>query len=448
MNAHKNPSNGRFLLGCIADDVTGATDLATNLVQGGMRVVQVMEIADANECSDPSDDDFDDDIAGLEQVDAIVVALKSRSIERTDAIDQSVAALRWLRGLGATRFYFKYCSTFDSTDNGNIGPVAEALMDELAVEQTIFCPAFPGAGRTVYQGHLFVGEKLLSESGLQHHPLNPMTDSNLVRVLGRQSTREVGLLCHESMSESVKTCRQKMDCLADAGVSLVVTDCCNDDHLSVLAEAVSAMPLLTGGSGLGRYLPSAYRNVGLFASKESATRLPSATGRKLILAGSCSPATQSQVEWMRGRCEIWSVDVAALMEDPEALLARVITWASATGPNDTLLVTSSSNPEQVMSLQRQFGTQEVAGEVEQLLSRVAKTLVCELQVRQLVLAGGETSGAIVRELNIQKLRIGPEICPGVPWTETVGVEPTLALALKSGNFGDENFFQAALEMLR
>ncbi|KAA1260180.1 hypothetical protein LF1_27190 [Rubripirellula obstinata] len=435
MSDQQTQLDRRPVLGCIADDVTGATDLATNLTQGGMRVVQVMGVP------------AKEDVAGLEDVDAVVVALKSRSIDKADAIDQSLAALRWLAGLGASRFYFKYCSTFDSTDQGNIGPVAEALMDELGVKQTIFCPAFPGAGRTVYQGHLFVGDKLLSESGLQDHPLNPMTDSNLLRVLGRQSKRSVGLLSHESIGESSQACLEKMSELADEGVSFVVTDCCHDDHLATLAEAVAAMPLITGGSGLARYLPSAYRSAGVLAVGESKTCLPTAKGRKLILAGSCSPATQGQVKWMRGRCEIWSVDVEALMENPAAEFDRVIAWATATKPDDTLLVTSTSSPQQVVTLQQQYGSGQVANAIEKLLACVAKTLVSDLGFRQLVLAGGETSGAIVRELGIQKLRIGPEICAGVPWTETVGVEPGLALALKSGNFGGENFFAVALEML-
>lgn len=435
MNDQPTQLDRRLVLGCIADDVTGATDLATNLSQGGLHVVQVMGVPRK------------DDVAGMEGADAIVVALKSRSIDKADAIEQSLAALRWLSGLGAQRFYFKYCSTFDSTDQGNIGPVAEALMDELSANQTIFCPAFPGAGRTVYQGHLFVFDKLLSESGLQDHPLNPMTDSNLLRVLRRQSTQEVGLLSHETINESAEACRQRMASLANDGKSLVVTDACHDDHLAILAEAVSGMPLVTGGSGLARYLPPAYRDAGIMAASESATCLPSATGRKLILAGSCSPATQNQVKWMQARCEIWTVDVAALMNDPATELARVVDWVSSTDTEATLLVTSTSSPDQVASLQQQYGAQRVAGEIEKLLACVAKMLVDQLGFRQLVLAGGETSGAIVRELGVRKLRIGPEICAGVPWTETVDFEPAIALALKSGNFGGEDFFAVALEML-
>lgn len=435
MSNQRTQLDRRPVLGCIADDVTGATDLATNLTQGGMRVVQVMGVPAQS------------DIAGLEDVDAVVVALKSRSIDKEDAVDLSLTALRWLGELGAARFYFKYCSTFDSTNQGNIGPVAEALIDELDVKQTIFCPAFPAAGRTVYQGHLFVGDKLLNESGLQDHPLNPMTDANLLRVLGWQTNRKVGLLSHESVGQSSQTCRQKMAELADEGVSFVVTDCCHDDHLATLADAVSAMPLVTGGSGLARYLPAAYRSAGILSACASTTCLPTAKGRKLILAGSCSPATQSQVKWMQARCEICTVDVAALMNDPTAELDRVIAWAAATGANETLLVTSTSNPETVSSLQQQYGIERVANQIEKLLACVACVFVSKLGFRQLVLAGGETSGAIVRELGIKKLRIGPEICPGVPWTETVGVEPVLALALKSGNFGGEDFFATALEML-
>ncbi len=423
------------LLGCIADDVTGATDLAINLVQGGMRVVQVLGVPDSTTLSATGD------------VDAIVVALKSRSIVKRDAIAISIESLRALKQLGATRFYFKYCSTFDSTEDGNIGPVAESLVNELGVAQTIFCPAFPRAGRTVYRGHLFVGEKFLSESGMQHHPLNPMTDSNLVRFLTKQTSGEVGLLSYDTIADSAQRCTEQLTMLADRGISMVITDACDNSHLETLARAVTGMELVTGGSGLARYLPQAYRDAGLLTSTEFTPHMPAVPGRNLIMAGSCSGATNRQVQWMGSRCPAWHIDIDALMQDESSALAKLKSWANDSGSHETLMVTSTSAPDRVAAIQDRHGRVEAAGVIERFMARAALMLVHESNVRRLVLAGGETSGAVVRELGIRMLRIGPEICAGVPWTETIGTEPKLALALKSGNFGDENFFATALEKL-
>ncbi len=372
------------VLGCIADDVTGATDLSINLVQGGLRVVQMLGVPDAQQLSE------------VENVDAIVIALKTRSVPRNDAITESLNALRALICHGVPRYYFKYCSTFDSTRDGNIGPVAEALMHELDVRQTIFCPAFPRAGRTVYRGHLFVGDQLLNESGMQAHPLNPMTDANLVRVLSQQATGSVGLLSYETIHAGSSACRSRLAELLDQGVSLVITDSCDNEQLTTLAESVASMPLLTGGSGLARYLPQAYRAAGIVESAEFVPDLPRIAGRSLILAGSCSTATNAQVKWMQGKCPTWSVDVAALMTDSQAEFSKLKAWALETKADETLLVSSSAAPKQVAELQSNFGAHAVASAIERFLAAVAKTLVEELDVRRLVLAGGETSGAIVR----------------------------------------------------
>jgi uncharacterized protein YgbK (DUF1537 family) len=431
----QSPSDRSPVLGCIADDVTGATDLAINLVQGGLRVVQILDVPDA------------DLLAAAANADAIVVALKTRSIPRDDAISQSLRTLHALQKAGITRFYFKYCSTFDSTERGNIGPVAEALMGQLGVEQTIFCPAFPRAGRTVYQGHLFVGDQLLCESGMQNHPLNPMTDANLVRFLAKQATGKVGLLAGEVITGGESQIAQRWQTLGENKVSLVVTDACSDAHLATLAGVFASLPLVTGGSGLARFLPSAYRQRGILASADFVPCLPQVRGRSLIVAGSCSAATKSQVEWMRNKCPSHQVDVAAVIADSSNELAKVRTWAEASDASHPLLVASTDSPESVALLQDRFGVEPVASAIEDFLASVSKLLVDELDVRRLVLAGGETSGAIVRELGIRSLHIGPEICAGVPWTQADDGNRLLALALKSGNFGGEDFFETALTML-
>lgn len=423
------------VLGCIADDVTGATDLATNLVQGGMRVVQVVGIPDTALLSQLSD------------VDAVVVALKTRSIRAELAVEQSLTALSVLQQMGVSKFYFKYCSTFDSTDHGNIGPVAAALMTQLGTDQTIFCPAFPKAGRTVYRGHLFVAGNLLHESGMQHHPLNPMRDANLLRVLAKQSPCQVGHLSYDHYIRGPAAISQRLQELRDGQTPFVIADACDDGHLQQLAAAVTSIPLVTGGSGLARYLPDAYRAAGILATSEFQPTVPAAIGRSAIVAGSCSTATNGQVQYMRSSCACWSVDVAAVMLDGTAELKRFQEWVPSTKGDETILLTSTAAPDVVSVAQRRFGVEAVAEQVEQFLAAATAMLVAEFGVRRLVLAGGETSGAIVQNLGVRVLRIGPEICTGVPWTETVGTVPSLALALKSGNFGEVDFFQTALEML-
>lgn len=426
-------SKRKPMLGCVADDVTGATDLAINLVHGGMSVVQVIGVPAA------------EDLRRLD-TDAIVVALKTRSIASSDAISQSVASLDALRAIGVERFFFKYCSTFDSTEKGNIGPVAEAMMEALDVAQTIFCPALPRNGRTVYAGHLFVKGRLLNESGMESHPLNPMTDPDLVRFLGKQAGGQTGLLSYEAFSDGSEGVRRRLRDLANAGVSLVVTDSCDDKHLEALARAVTDMKLVTGGSGLARYLPRAYRNAGLLDSPPEEPALPSVSGRSLIMSGSCSTATNQQVAWMKERCPAWKIDIPATIRDHRAVSEDILSWASIQDPSKPLLVYSTAPPAEVAEMQDRFGKETVTRAVEDLQAFVASRMVDELGVRCLVLAGGETAGAITNRLGIRSLRIGPEISAGVPWTVSMD-EPALALALKSGNFGEEDFFEAALRML-
>lgn len=428
--SHHN-ANKTLALGCIADDVTGATDLAINLVQGGMRVVQLLDVPTVKELQDI-------------EADAVVVALKTRSIPKDQAIALSLSALDSLKQAGAKRFYFKYCSTFDSTIEGNIGPVAIALLDATEGSQTIFCPAFPRNGRTVYQGHLFVKSSLLSESGMEHHPLNPMTDPNLVRFLSQQTDEPVGLLTYESLTNN--DVRTQLRRLQEQGFRLVIVDSCDDGQLQTLADAVADLAFVTGGSGLARYLPSAYRRAGVCGTTPHTPMLNPAPGRSLILSGSCSVATNRQVQHMRGLCEAWQLNVESILADAEGEMRRLSEWAQDSDPDQPLMVYSTATPESMAATQQQYGRLSVGRAVETFLAQAGAELIAGLGITRLIVAGGETSGAVMQQLGVRSLRIGPEICAGVPWTQTQG-EPPMMIALKSGNFGDDDFFAHALEML-
>lgn len=420
------------LLGCIADDFTGATDLSNMLVRGGMRVVQWIGVPTAAEL--PYD------------ADAMVIALKSRSIPAAEAVEAALAALRSLRAAGARRFLFKYCSTFDSTDHGNIGPVAEALLEELGAEQTIFCPALPEAGRTVYLGHLFVHGRLLNESGMERHPLNPMTDANLIRVLARQSRRRVGLLSYEVVSKGPNAIAAALNNLRADDVALVIVDALNDQHLRDIADAIAGMPLVTGGSGVALGLSDAYRRRGELRSEPFIPAAPHVSGLSAILAGSCSEATQRQVATFTRQRPALAINSGRLLTDnAEVLIRETLDWAKQHLTEAPVLIYSTAPAEQVAILQQLYGRDCVASAIERALAAIARGLI-DLGVRRLIVAGGETSGAVVNALGVRALRIGPQIDPGVPWTETLG-ELRLALALKSGNFGSDDFFTKALEML-
>jgi len=438
MNGHESSTSPRPLLGCIADDMTGATDLANNLVQAGMRVIQWFDAVSDSAVTERFP-------AETASVDAIVVALKTRSLPAVQAIDQSVAALGALRKLGCQRFFFKYCSTFDSTPQGNIGPVSEALMDALEVSQTIHCVAFPRAGRTVYRGHLFVHNQLLNESGMEKHPLNPMDDANLVRVLQQQSKRPVGLVGYDELTSPERVV-QSLATANKQGVGHLMMDTCDDSHLRTIAEAVANLSLVAGSSGLARYLPAIYRRAGLLSEQAATATRPEIRGRSLILSGSCSAATNRQVHTALAQCRAWPIDVPTLVAAPQVVRDKFWQWAQGCDADRPLLVYATSSPEQVQQVQQELGAELAARAVEQFLGWVARELVERLEFRRLIVAGGETSGAVIKRLGIKTLRIGPEICTGVPWTESNG-QPAIALALKSGNFGDDNFFQTALDRL-
>jgi uncharacterized protein YgbK (DUF1537 family) len=419
----------RPLLGCIADDFTGATDLANMLVRGGMRTVQSIGIPAA-------------DVAGQLDADAIVIALKSRTVPAADAVKESLEALHWLRERGCEQIFFKYCSTFDSTPAGNIGQVSEALLEALNSDFTLACPAFPENGRTVFRGHLFVQDQLLSESGMQHHPLTPMTDANLVRVLQAQTRGKVGLLRHDSVSGGVESIRARIARLRADGVRMAVADAVSDADLHALGEACADLALLTGGSGLALGLPANFRRAGKLRDLDAA-QVPAVEGGEVVLAGSASQATNAQVAtWLQAGRPAFRVDPLALAAGQpviEEALAFVADHAQ------TVLIYATSTPDEVKAVQRELGAERAGHLVEQALGRIASRLR-ETGVRRFVVAGGETSGAVVQALNIQLLQIGAQIDPGVPACVSTPGEP-LALALKSGNFGGADFFDKALKQL-
>ncbi len=419
-------------LGCIADDFTGATDLANTLTRAGMRVVQAIGVPGA---------------APDAGADAIVVALKSRTIAADAAVAQSLAALRWLRGAGARQIYFKYCSTFDSTPRGNIGPVTAALMDALDTDFTVATPAFPDNQRSVFKGHLFVGDVLLSESGMKDHPLTPMTDANLVRVLQAQTSRKVGLVDHAVVAQGPQALRARFEVLRSEGVSMAIVDAVSNEDLHRIGPALAGLPLVTGGSGLAIGLPA---NLGI-APAAQAARLPPAVGLRAIVSGSCSTASNAQVR------HFIEAGHPALALDPLAVAAQArpvedaLAWAAPRLAGGPVLIYSTAEPASVRAVQRQLGIEAAGALMERTLAGIARGLVAQCGVRQLQVAGGETAGACVQALGIEQMRIGAQIDPGVPWCHAgspAAPDGGLHLALKSGNFGSIGFFTKAFEQLQ
>lgn len=444
-------------LGCIADDFTGATDLANNLVRAGMRVVQTIGVPDS-----PLDAD----------VDAVVVALKSRTVPAGQAVAESLAALAWLQGLGAQQIYFKYCSTFDSTAQGNIGPVTEALMDALDTGFTIATPAFPDNQRTVFKGYLFVGDVLLNESGMQNHPLTPMADANLVRVMQVQTKRRVGLIDHRVVARGEAAVRERMAQLQAEGVGVAIVDAVSNEDLLRLGGALKGLPLVTAGSGVAIGLPA---NFGITPSLQ-ASRLPAAGGLQAVVSGSCSLATNRQVlDFINRGHPAFAIEPLRVASGID-VVAEVLAWARPLLAQGPVLVYSTADNADVKTVQSRLGAEEAGALVERTLAAVARGLV-GCGVGQLVVAGGETSGACVQALDITQLQIGPQIDPGVPWCYARPASPRSApnviadapmaaddpaaiqrvsamarhdglhLTLKSGNFGSDDFFTKAFTML-
>jgi uncharacterized protein YgbK (DUF1537 family) len=421
-----------MLLGVIADDMTGATDVALMLNRAGMRTVQVIGA--------PASD------AALPEADAVVVALKSRTNPVAEAIADSLAACEALLAAGARQILFKYCSTFDSTAQGNIGPVADALRARLGAGLAIVCPAFPANGRSIYQSWLFVGSVPLHESSMKDHPLTPMRDSNLMRLMGAQAAAPVGLVAYPEVRAGVAAVRARFSALAAEGAGYAVTDAISNDDLMVLGEAVADHVLLTGGSGIAMGLPQNFRKAGLLPERDSAETLEAPAGRAGIISGSCSTATRGQI------ARAVEAGYAALKVDPLALeaghqtAAALADWALAQPADRPFLVYSSDDPAEVAAVQDRLGRERAGAIVEEAFAETARRLVAG-GVSRLLVAGGETSGAVVQGLGIRTLAIGPEIDPGVPWTRVVD-GPDLVVALKSGNFGAPDFFLKAWTLLR
>jgi uncharacterized protein YgbK (DUF1537 family) len=418
------------ILGCIADDFTGATDLASMLVRQGMRTVQLIGV--------PADTD------PVPDADAIIVALKSRTTPAREAVAESLAALAWLRRAGCRQYFFKYCSTFDSTEDGNIGPVADALVGALDAGFALACPAFPANNRSVFQGHLFVGTALLNESGMEKHPLTPMTDANLVRVLSRQTSGTVGLVPFATVHQGDAAIRRAMTALKEQGRRYAIVDAVTDDDLRAIGRAASGHALITGGSGIAIGLPDNYRAEGLLSAAEDPGLLPPVEGHAAVLAGSCSRATLFQIA--NARAHVPTLELNALATpDAAALIAQALAWSEGKLGATPIVIAASAPPDKVAALQAKIGRDAAGLLVEEALAGIADGLV-KAGVRRLIVAGGETSGAVVGRLGVKRLRIGPEIDPGVPWTHAEGDAPPLRLALKSGNFGAPDFFLKAFAM--
>ncbi len=373
--------------------------------------------------------------------DAVVVALKSRTVAPAEAVRDSLAALDRLRAAGCRRYYFKVCSTFDSTPRGNIGPVAQALMAALNADFAIACPAFPENGRSVYCGHLFVGDLLLSDSGMRHHPLTPMTDANLVRWLQAQTALQVGLLRQDAVAAGVDAVTSRIAALRTANVRIAIADAIDNADLRTLGAACADLPLLIAGSGLALGLPAAYVARGWMLPDAQAARLPAVGGHAAVLSGSCSTASNAQVaHWLQSGRPALPIDALQLAAGAP-VAAQALAWAEARLAQGPVLVYATAGADAVKAAQQQLGVERAGALVEDCLAEIAAGLH-ERGVRRLVVAGGETSGAVVQALRVQRLRVGAPIDPGVPWTQAEG--RPLLLALKSGNFGSIDFFAKAL----
>lgn len=417
------------ILGVIADDLTGSTDISSMLTLGGMRVVQSIG---------PPSESFE-----MPDADALVIALKTRSVPAVDAVSQSLKALEALRCAGVSQVQFKYCSTFDSTSDGNIGQVTDALAKAMECDLVAHIPSLPVNGRTVYKGHLFVGGVLLNESGMENHPLNPMTDANLVRWLECQTHRAVGLIDHATLAYGVKQTRNAMAKLMDAETSHFIGDAIDDADLFAWAEVLEGTALFAGGSGLATPLARRLATAGRYVPQERTIDYGTyGQGQTLILAGSCSRATLDQIEAFRNAGgQSRQIDPVAL-HDGEVIVGEVAEWAARTLRKGPVLIHASAMPEEVQRAQERLGIEASGAIVESALSQLAMALRPLSQTGRIVVAGGETSGAVISALDVASLRVGAEIDPGVPWTIALDASgrELIPMALKSGNFGSQNFF--------
>ncbi|WP_255610243.1 3-oxo-tetronate kinase [Pantoea sp. DY-17] len=411
-------------LGVIADDFTGATDIASFLVQNGLPTIQFNGVPESHDALSAQ---------------AIVISLKSRSCPAQQAIDQSLAALQWLQQQGCDRFYFKYCSTFDSTEQGNIGPVTDALLAALGETQTVISPSLPVNGRTVYQGYLFVGDQLLSESGMRHHPVTPMTDSNLVRLMTRQAKGQAAVINAAQLDQGADAVRAQLDTLKAQGINYVVLDALHEQHLLTQGEALKETRLVTGGSGLAIGIARAWATQQQNSDAEHAGRPQG--DRAVVISGSCSQMTNRQVQAYRQQAPSHEVLVERCLDNTESYAQELCDWVAAHHQSDLApLLFATADAQQLQAIQQQYGAARSSEAVEQLFAAVTR----ELKTRgwqRFIVAGGETSGVVAQSLGVTAFHIGPMISPGVPWVRDI--HQPLSLALKSGNFGDEQFFARA-----
>lgn len=409
-------------LGVIADDFTGATDIASFLVNHGMSTIQLNGVSNQ---------------AITEQTDAIVVSLKSRSCDPKLAIADSLAALAWLKKQGCERFYFKYCSTFDSTAKGNIGPVTDALLAELDEKITIISPALPVNGRTVYQGYLFVMEQLLSDSGMRNHPINPMTDSSLIRLMEQQSQGKCGLVDINTIEQGAAAVKDKIAQLQAQGYRYAVLDATKNDHLLIQGEAVKDLALVTGGSGLAIGLAKQWARKEMNPEKAQALGKPQ--GKKcVVLSGSCSVMTNKQVVNYTAVAPSYVVDVEKCIGDLDNYSQAIVEWILANSQQQYApLVYATTNPTELAAIQQKWGLEPSSQAIEALFANIAKQLK-QHGYDKFIVAGGETSGIVAHALAVKGFYIGPAIAPGVPWVKAI--DSDIYLTLKSGNFGDEQFF--------
>ena len=417
-----------LLIGAVADDFTGATDLANTLVQSGLRTVQVIGVPQ--------------ETVDLAETEAVVVALKSRTAPVAVAVSESLAATDWLIAQGARQVLSKYCSTFDSTPKGNIGPIADAMMHRLGTDFALVCPAFPGAGRTIYQGHLFVLDKLLGDSPMKDHPLTPMRDSDLIRLMAAQSNHAVGLIDLATVRKGADAILSRIAALKSEGKRYGVSDVVDDADLLTIGRVAQTHTLVTGGSGIAMGLPAAWRSA-IGDTEPETPVLPTVSGRTLVLAGSCSAATREQIRNVPTDWPKKQIDAEDALENT-GLVDDLMDWLSACPADLPCLIYSSADPDSVARAQAKHGVEAAGAALEAVMGAVAKKATAH-GFGRLIVAGGETSGAVVSALNVSTLRIGPQIAVGVPWCEARD-GPHVALALKSGNFGGPTFFTDALDM--
>jgi uncharacterized protein YgbK (DUF1537 family) len=419
-----------MFLGVIADDFTGATDIAGFLVNNGLPTVQLNGSAD---------------VELPREVEAVVVSLKSRSCPAEEAVRLSLGALEYLRSIGCSHFFFKYCSTFDSTAKGNIGPVTDALMKALGTDMTVICPALPVNGRTVYQGYLFIGNVLLNESGMRNHPLNPMLDASLLRLMDAQSAGRSGNVPEQVIAQGAGAVRSTLEDLRRQGISYAVLDTLADADLDVLAESLADMPLVTGGSGLGGAIARRYARMRGGGSCATDLGLPASGGKTSLLSGSCSEMTNRQVAAYAAKAYVHKADITRCMDDAEGY-AQEIFGVAAAHAGDALppLISATVPPAELKTIQAQWGVAQSSRCVERFFARLA-VLLRGAGYDHFIIAGGETSSVVSQALMVKGFYIGPQIAPGVPWVRTL--DRSLSLALKSGNFGDEAFFAKALSFI-